>query len=841
MRRLLLWAPLCVALSACPPPIQGGPDAGNLITAGPEGGIFITGVGVVLEIPRGALATESNITVEVIDDDMLIPQVPNRKRISLGYRLRPTNLVFREPITIGLPYLEDRIPAKGIDPATFDMRRATGDDPFLQLPSPTTLTELTAVRARTDALGLFWITSPLKPAVSELKLTPTEVRLQPGGTEQFTAEVTDPAGNIIPEVEVTWSVVPARVAKVDATGLVEALEPGTATLTATAGGATQTATVFVIGNTPGPTTFVHENPFPTGNDLWGGALAGGGALFVGSNATILARSPQNTWTRLYSSPAATLYAIAGDVTAGLVAVGRTGNTGIVVEVTAPDQAPVVSLHDSVLPQALWYDGTHGMAVGTGNDVLVRRSGQWVTEYSPSFEALLDVVGDGNGGFVTVGARGSLYVFDPATQTWDSLFDTQLSVLLSDAVITQADGSEAWGIGGNKLWHFEGNGWSAVNLPSTPAVTALTAIGTIDGHIVVGATQGSASHLLLYTPAGNAGGDGGTSTSGTWTSVELRAQQVIRGIFGNGTTGYAVGALGSVWAYDAGTFTELSSGFYGDVVDVYATPDVVVAAANECMNATCTQKVGRVYQRTQAGGWQPLGLQATFGGPLFAIAAKSPTDIFAAGEGIIYRYNGASWTPQFLAGVPFYDLAICGNDVWAVGGAGTVFKGTGQLQQQNALGFNDLHTVDCRGSNEVWIAGDGALYRNRTSLRDPDINHPPYRALWTPAAGEAYGFGETRYGTYWDTTKLRVYDAPGGILPEFITGLWGSSVDNLYAVGLTVTPLKFGYGLRFNGADWSVVDIGAERQPNAVHGSSNTDIYIGTNGGGILRGVPPAAP
>lgn len=841
MRRLLLWAPLCMALAACPPPIQGGPDAGNLITAGPEGGIFITGVGVVLEIPRGALAAEATITVETIDDDMLIPQVPNRKRISLGYRLRPTNLVFQEPITIGLPYLEERIPAKGIDPSTFDMRRATGDDPFLQLPSPSTLTDLKAVRARSDALGLFWITSPLKPAVSELKVTPMEAFLQPGGTQQFAGEVTDPAGNIIPEVEITWSIVPARVAKVDATGLVEALEPGTATLTATAGEAQQTATVFVVGTTPGPTTFVHENPFPTGNDLWGGGAVSGTALFVGSNATILAKSPQNTWTRLYSSPAATLRAVAGDTTSGLVAVGSSGNTGLLVQVTDPAQAPVVSLHASVLPQALWFDGTHGMAVGTGNDVLVRRMGQWVTEYSPSFEALLDVVGDGAGGFVTVGARGSLYVFDPVTQTWDSLFDTQLNVLLSDAVITGANGSEAWAIGGNKLWHFDGGGWSAVNLPTTPAVDALTAVGAIDGRIIVGAALGKKPYLLLYTEGTNGGTDGGTSDPGSWTSVELRSQQIIRDIFADGTAGFAVGALGAIWVYDAGTFTELSSGFYGDVVDVYAAADVVVAVANECQNATCTQQVGRVYKRAQAGGWQELGLQTSFGGPLFAVAAKSATDVYAAGEGIVYRYNGTSWTPQFLSGVPILDLAICGNDVWAVGGGGTVFKGTGQLQSQSALGFKDLHAVHCTSSSEIWIAGDGALFRNRTLIKDPRVNHPPYRAVWTPAAGEAYGFGETRYGTYWDTANMRVYDAPGGILPEFITGLWGSSVDNLYAVGLTVTPLKFGYGVRFNGAHWSVVDIGAERQPNAVHGSSNTDIYIGTNGGGILRGVPPPAP
>ena len=78
--------------------------------------------------------------------------------------------------------------------------------------------------------------------------------------------------------------------------------------------------------------------------------------------------------------------------------------------------------------------------------MVHAAGKWVAALSPSFETLLDVEGDGAGGFATVGSRGSLYRFDPATQAWDSLFQGQLPILLNAATLVDAAGTEAWAVG-----------------------------------------------------------------------------------------------------------------------------------------------------------------------------------------------------------------------------------------------------------------------------------------------------------------------------------------------------------------------------------------------------------
>lgn len=837
MGRPLILTTLALALAACPPRIDTGNDGGGVIFVGPEGGIFFRD-GSVLDIPRGALEKEAQITVTVIDTG--IPEVPGRKRVSFGYRFSPSTLTFKEPIKVILPYLEDRLP-RGIDPGTLDMRRQAGDDPYRALLGVSTRTEFKVVEARSERLGLFWLTSPEQPAVSKLTVEPKEAFLRVGGTQQFTAKVTDPAGNPL-DVAVTWRVVAARVASIDQNGLLTASGPGPATVTATAGSLSDTASLLVQGDAQGPSTFLHENPFPTGNDLWGGTIGAGAVFFVGANATVLSRSSLDAWTRHYSSPGVTLKAVGGTSPENAVAVGVAGTLGVLLEMKGASTPPAVTTHATIEPRALWFDGTHGMAVGYGNDVLVRRGGAWVKEYSPSFEILLSVTGDGAGAFVTLGNRGSIYRYDPGTQTWSSLFQTQLSVLLTAATLVDPQGGEAWAAGGGKLWHFQSVGWTAKNLPATPALTELTALGKLDGKIVLGGKAARQGHLLLYEPS-LVGADGGASE---WSSLALRGPQVIRSIFGSGASGYAVGDYGAVWEYSGGTFLERSRGFYGDVADLSVAGSSVVAAVNECTDSGCGARSGKVMLRTAPGTWIELGSSQAFGGPLYSVAARTTTEILAGGSGQIFRYDGTGWTPVPLTGStgqPVMDIQFCGNNVWAVGKSGAVYSGTTlSLAGQGALGAVDLYAVHCPTSGGPWVAGDrvllersGGVLATRNSSK---VKQSFWRAVWSPGPGEAFAFGEATYGVYWDGADLHSIQMPGGIIPEVLTGLWGSSVDNLYAVGQTITPLPFAYAVRFDGAQWRLVDAGSQRKVTAIHGSSATEIWLGSEGGGLLRAVAP---
>lgn len=837
---------LAFVLTGCPPPIDTGEDGGATgpFTVTSKGGQFVRD-GVYFDIPEGAVEADTTISVRVVDDS--IPEVPNRKRVSFGYRITPSALQFKQPVIIAMTWIQDRVPG-GVQPNTFDMRRSSGNDAYLELPGASVVDQpllgLQGITARTDRLGLFWLTSPAQPAISEIKLTPEDANLAVGGEQQFTAEILDPGGNPITDAPITWSVVAPRVAAVDATGKVTALDPGVATLTVTAANVSATAKINVRGDTKGPLTFVHENPFPTGNDLWGGALSNGYAFFAGGNGTVLSKSPTDEWARLYSAPVATFKAIAGNFPTSAVAVGTSINTGVLVEVSAGSTTPLLKTFASSQPRAVWFDGTHGMAVGDGNDVLIRRNGAWVTEYSPSFESLMSVVGDGAGGFVTVGNLGSLYKFNPATSVWDSLFQTRLSVQLEAGVITDATGSEAWAVGGNKLWHFVSNAWTALNLPVTPALNDLHAIALFDSRVFVSGSDSSGTgHILVYEPVG-----------ATWTSQAVNLGQTIRGIFGTGTAGYAVGDLGALWEYQSATnnFVERSRGFIGHVADIASTGTDRVAAMNVCANKACTSIQPTVLSRTSTGDWVRLGTTQPFNSQLTALAMRGPTEVYAATRSGLYIYDGSWSTISVTGGTPsFNDIALCGTSLWTVGSGGASFRGTatGAIRTvantpSGAASAIELTGISCPSATDQWMvgvnlqSGAGVMIQNRVARNTQGVNHAPYLNVWSPGVGEAFAFGDARFGGYWDTQSVQTIDQLGGIATDVVTSQWGSSADNHYLVGFSSFPIKFSFALRSDGVQFFPVDPGAEQTPTVVTGSSNTDVWIGTEYGGILRGVNP---
>jgi hypothetical protein len=186
-----------------------------------------------IEVPAGAFTEEQRIFVTIVDTG--IPDVPMRKRISFGYRLSPSSLVPKAPLTLFLPWIEDRLVA-GVDPGTYDMRRQLGSEAYSALPGvKTNMMPVPNVEAKTDKLGLFWVTSPSEPNVARLEITPEEANLRVGGTQQFTARVVSPTGETIDGAMITWSVAPPRVASIDQMGLLTALDPGIATVTVRSG------------------------------------------------------------------------------------------------------------------------------------------------------------------------------------------------------------------------------------------------------------------------------------------------------------------------------------------------------------------------------------------------------------------------------------------------------------------------------------------------------------------------------------------------------------------------------------------------------------------------------
>jgi hypothetical protein len=839
-----------LALFACPPPIDTGDGGGDgSITVGPAGGTFIrAGYGIL--IPAGAVSTDTLISVSTFDTG--IPEVPNRKRISYGFRFSPTSLKFATPVTIYLPWLDDRVPT-AVDPGTFDMRRQAGAEAYAQLPgTKTDTTPFKAVEAQSDRLGVFWVTSPTEPNIARLEISPTEASLRVGGTQQFTARVVAPTGETL-DVPVTWGQVPARVGTTDTTGLYTARDPGTASVVARAGSQVATAKVFVQGSTGGAATWLHQNPFPTGNDLFGGAVAPAalGTVFAGENGTVLVRKADGTWTRLFSTPNVTFTAVGGTTPDNAVAIGRLGTSGVLVEfhgTAAPTYKvyPPTQVSDLV---SLWFDGTHGMGVGSGNDLVIRRNGAWTTEYHPSFEKLLSVIGDGAGGFVVVGELGSLYKWDPVRAVWDSLFDQRLSVRLDAAQLMNFASGETWAVGGNKLFHFTQGAWVAENLPATPVLAQATTLAVIDGHVVIGGQlllgatlPPSKGAVLIRTDDSRV--DGGVGLV-TWSSQLLRALQVPRGAFGSGGDGYVVGDLGAVWRWHASSagFVEESHGFQGDVSDLAVLPTEVYAGVNECVDVRCAKRRGGVMHGFGAGQWEAVG---TFPSSeeVLAVAAKSSNEVLASTASSVFRWDGSSWVtvPVASASGAVLDLQYCGATVWGAGENGAVYRGSlTQLANAGSVASQgNVSSLYCPSETELWVAGDQFFASRQTngvwSAKTSDtVTQATWKAVWSPGPGEGFAFGDARYGVYFDSATLTAQESLG-VNVDVVNGLWGTKIDDLVMVGRTQLPLVSGFAVRFDGVNWRPVDLGSRRMATAVHGSSSANVWIGTEGGGVLKAV-----
>ena len=74
------------------------------------------------------------------------------------------------------------------------------------------------------------------PPVAKVTVTPVSAQVAVGGTQQYTAAVTDANGNAIKNVVVTWNISNAAVASIDANGLARGISPGTVAIVAQANG-----------------------------------------------------------------------------------------------------------------------------------------------------------------------------------------------------------------------------------------------------------------------------------------------------------------------------------------------------------------------------------------------------------------------------------------------------------------------------------------------------------------------------------------------------------------------------------------------------------------------------
>jgi hypothetical protein len=388
------------------------------------------------------------------------------------------------------------------------------------------------------------------PTIDSIVVAPATASKQVGQTQQFTAVAKDASGNTISDVTFTWSSDDTSVATVDSSGLATAKAPGDATITASAGGKSGTATLTV---TPIPTfTVGGEVRYLNGSGL---VLAlGSQTKTIGANGPFTFDTPVQDGTYTVSvQTQPTVPAQTCTVSPSSVTVSGANVTNLVVE-CSPYTKWLASA-ETDMGNAITTDASGNVIVaGLSKDVLGNRVGPLalnfpdvvVAKYAPNGTRLWVkqfTVGDpdtspnaeSQAKGVATDADGNIYVVGSAYVSSSNAFKGFVLKL---------------GPGGNKI--------ASIKLDETsPAENGLNAVVVVGSDVYVG------GYTAGTVPGGiNAGGEDAALYKYS-TSLSLQWAQQFGSTGNDRITAIGVDSAGDVYA--AGFASEALPGqtFLGD--------------------------------------------------------------------------------------------------------------------------------------------------------------------------------------------------------------------------------------------------------------------------------------
>ncbi len=263
------------------------------------------------------------------------------------------------------------------------------------------------------------------------------------------------------------------------------------------------------------------------------------------------------------------------------------------------------------------------------------------------------------------------------------------------------------------------------------------------------------------------------------SVETGVKKNIYGMWGTSAQNiYAVGALGSLWHWDGGGWTQQASvaktdwrGIFGvDAQHIFAVGLAGAAAVFDGVTWKAAPVAGNqnltgvfaaqgasgivafassqsgIYQYNKTTGWQQNGnLYANF----MAIHGSDATHMWAVGmTGAMAMWDGVSWKTQTSG------TSIALRDVWAasptlvyaVGENGIILKYDGKAwKPMNSGVTTTLSSVWGNAGDDVWAVGARGVilhYNGKTWQQLPgQALDKLLDAVWTTPAGDLFALGE----------------------------------------------------------------------------------------------------
>ena len=457
--------------------------------------------------------------------------------------------------------------------------------------------------------------------VSSVTVAPAEANFAAlGDTLRLTAEALDANGSAVTGVEFSWGTNDDAVATVDGSGLVTAMANGTATITATSGGASGTATVTVAQVVSSVTVAPAEANFAALGDtlrLTAQAFDANGQAVTGaefsweSNDDAVATVDGSGLVTAAANGTATITATAGQASASAMVTVAQVVSSVAV---APAEASLAALGDTLRLTAEAFDA-NGSAV-TGVEFSWESSATAVATVDAT--GLATAVANGTATItatsgqasasatVTVAQEVSSVTVVPAEANFLALGDTlRLTAEAFDANGSTVTGAEfSWGTSDDVVATVDGSGLVTATANGTATITATS------GQASAGATVTVAQEVSSVTvvPAEANLAALGDTLRLTGQAFDANGHAVAGAEFSWGTSDDAVAtvdATGLVTAIASGsvTITATAGPVSGsatvtvaqDVSSVTLVPDTAMVVEGDTLRiaATATDANGQV--------------------------------------------------------------------------------------------------------------------------------------------------------------------------------------------------------------------------------------------------------
>jgi len=297
----------------------------------------------------------------------------------------------------------------------------------------------------------------------------------------------------------------------------------------------------------------------------------------------------------------------------------------------------------------------------------------------------------------------------------------------------------------------------------------------------------------------------------WSTCAPGGTKDWHGVSGvSGSEIYVAGDGGSVIASAGDCQWPASGTVFSDVNlrDIWAYSDGASTVAWAVGNIGASPPTGAIL-KWEGGPWNKVdeGWLVTYG----AVWGSAFDDVYFVGTGVstdfpnAKHWNGTAFDTLHISPMGMSEVSgVSGNaanDIWAVLRQPTFsvyhYDGsewTNETQQWMNKPLHDVWTVAGSGYYQVYAVGeDGAIYHfDGTHWTDESIagETRDFYGVWVSGTGQVFVVGEGQVIYHYDGNAWNLQSPPAGLPAGDLMDVWGSSDDDVYAVGTNGVIIRY---------------------------------------------------